>query len=169
MTRLLPGQWLTFAEIIDDDEIDAVFITLNSGAQLEWAMRALANRKHVMVDTPAVGRVSDAERLLKSPMLHNFNARIFLESSPYRFHPSWREFMNVLDRNKIVHVKVTVTHPTAFSNHKDLKFRHEQSGGAALGPTYAMSVLRAIMGADPTSCARCEIEPGGAPMPKAAP
>lgn len=133
--------------------------------RLEWTMRALANGKHVLLDTPAVGNLVDAERLFTCAMLKQMDSPLLLESAPYRFHPSWREFEKQLDRPHIIHAKVTVTLPAAFDKKKDINFGCEQSGGSGLGLTYAISLLRAVFGSDATLCARCEVERGSDPQP----
>jgi predicted dehydrogenase len=156
---------LTCPELINDEEIQAVYICVRFPTRVEWTMRALANGKHVLLDTPAVGNSVDAERLFSCAMLKDMDSPLLLESAPFRFHPSWREFEKHLDRRNIIHVKVTVTLPAAFDKKKDLNFRCEHSGGPRLGLTYAMSVLRAVFGSDPTLCTRCEVERGSDPQP----
>lgn len=55
----------TFKEIIDDPEIDAVFIATNNRSHAAIAENALEAGKHVIIEKPMATDLADAERLLK--------------------------------------------------------------------------------------------------------
>ncbi len=140
--------------LIDDPNIDAVYIALSPHLRYEWALRALAIGKHVLIETPCAANEADARRLFESPLVRCAGAPILLESTPYRFHPAWADLEPWIERDQIIHVSVAVTLPTRRSRRKDARFRYEESSAARLDMTYAASLLRAIYGKDPLSCAR---------------
>jgi predicted dehydrogenase len=146
---------LCLPALVDDPNIDAVYIALSPHLRYEWALRALATGKHVLIETPCAANAADARRLFESPLVRCAGAPVLLESTPFRFHPSWADLDSWIERDQIIHVSVTVTMPARRSRLKDLRFRHEEASAAGLDMGYATALLRAVYGKDPLSCARC--------------
>lgn len=146
---------LCLPALIDDPNIDAVYIALSPHLRYEWALRALATGKHVLIETPCAANAADARRLFESPLVRCAAAPVLLESTPFRFHPSWADLDSWIERDQIIHVSVTVTMPARRSRLKDLRFRHQEASAAGLDMGYATALLRAVYGKDPLSCARC--------------
>ncbi|KAK4127240.1 hypothetical protein N657DRAFT_589306 [Parathielavia appendiculata] len=142
----------SYEHLLNDPTIEAVYIEVGIQHRLEWALRALDKKKHVLLDTPCAGCPHDAFRLFNSPLLRSQEAPVILEVAPYRFHPSWLEFERHIDRPYIEKATVKVTLPTSLISKTDTRFRREQSGGAQLDLTYAMFMLRSIFGTEPSSC-----------------
>ncbi|KAK4042384.1 hypothetical protein C8A01DRAFT_33591 [Parachaetomium inaequale] len=161
--------YTNYQDLLEDPQIDIVLIALRPALNLEWTIRALAKGKHVMLDAPAMANSDDADRLFNAPFVQSIYAPVLLEVAPYRFHPSWLEFERNIEREHIVHVKITVVLPTNFEADKELRFRFEQSGGARGDLTYALSMMRAIYGVDPVACIRSEILVGSLPSPNERP
>ncbi|KAK3692089.1 hypothetical protein B0T22DRAFT_3943 [Podospora appendiculata] len=153
----IPQAYGSYDELLDDPSIDAVYIPLPNGLHFEWAVKALAKGKHVLVEKPAVSNATEAELLFRSPHLQGPNARFVLEAFHYRFQPSWLYFMSLLDQPNIAHVKVVMNIAAAMIPEDDIRFRYDLAGGAMMDLTYTMSVLRAVYGAEPAECTACEV------------
>lgn len=54
----------SYAEAIDRDDVDAVYMPLPTGTRGEWAVRAAERGKHVLVEKPCGTDVADAERVI---------------------------------------------------------------------------------------------------------
>ncbi|KAL2197866.1 hypothetical protein P885DRAFT_34632 [Corynascus similis CBS 632.67] len=152
--------YTSYQALLDDAEIDAVVIALPGPFCLEWTIRALAKGKHVLLDSPGMINVDDADRLFNGVFVKSPNCPVLLECTPYRFHPSWLEFERAINRSIITHVKILVVVPVNFDKDKCLRFRFEHGGGTRLDMAYATSLMRAIYATDPVECLRSEIDMG---------
>ncbi|KAK4241782.1 hypothetical protein C8A03DRAFT_11989, partial [Achaetomium macrosporum] len=142
----------SYDELINDPNVDAVYIGVASNKHLELAQKVLARRKHVLLGTPSVCTEAYAGHLFHSSSLLQANRPVLLEAIPYRFHPSWIAFQSHIDRDNIKDVKVTVTMPVSPNTPRNLPFRAEQSGAAMMGPVYALSILQGIFRCDASEC-----------------
>ena len=138
--------------------VDAVYIALGVSTRSQWALRAIQQGKHVLLETPCAANEDDARSLFDHPSLRVPGAPVLLEVAPFRFHRGWTTLESLIDRDHLIHVRVTVTIPACANRNKDLCFRHEQSGDAKMDLTYGMALLRAIYDTDPTFCNRSQID-----------
>ncbi|KAK3937874.1 hypothetical protein QBC46DRAFT_293504 [Diplogelasinospora grovesii] len=153
----------SYQELLDDPAIDAVYIPLPNGLHFEWALRSLAAGKHVLLEKPSANNAVEAELLFRSPLLLSPPAPILLEAFHYRFQPSWRLFLALLDQPTIQHASVTMTVPALAIPKDDIRFEFALGGGALMDLTYTMDVLRGVYGCEPTECTGCTVRqfPGG--------
>lgn len=151
--------WLTIAYsgLLDDPSIDAVYIPLPAGLHYEWALKALAKGKHVLIEKPATVNASEAELLFRSPLLQQPNAPVLLEAMHFSFQPTWQYFLNLVDRPNIQTVNAIAKLPSYIIPHGGIRFDYELGGGNMLDlGTYPMFALRQIMGAEPEECTACK-------------
>lgn len=132
----------------------------------EWAYKALASGRHVLLDSPGTGNLRDMFLLYcdYKELYSTFLAPpVLLKASPYLFHPSWQEFESKLDRPKLVKVTVNILLPTTITEDKEARFRYEHAGGCGMGVMHAMSLLRDVFDRAPIACLRSEISNVGKP------
>lgn len=60
-----------YANIIDDTEVDAVYIPLPTTQHVDWVLRAAAKGKHVVCEKPCAVSLGDLEAMLKCCQQHN--------------------------------------------------------------------------------------------------
>ena len=77
----------SYEALLDDDEIEAVYIPLPNSLHAEWAIRALEAGKHVLCEKP-LGVTSDEVRRIRAAS-EQAN-RWVMEAFMYRFHPQIR-------------------------------------------------------------------------------
>ncbi|KAK3381514.1 hypothetical protein B0H63DRAFT_475921 [Podospora didyma] len=154
----IPVVFGSYQELLDDPSIDAVYIPLPNGLHFEWALKALAGGKHVLLEKPSVSNATEAEALFRSPLLLQGDAPpVILEAFHYKFHPAWLLFMSLLDQPNVARAEAHLA-IGGFSDTKDIRFNYELAGGALMDLTYTPSVVRAIFGAEPTQCTRCDVQ-----------
>jgi xylose dehydrogenase (NAD/NADP) len=143
-----------YESVIQDKQIDIVYIPLPNHLHKEWTIKALEAGKHVLCEKPLACNTAEAiemAQIAKKKGLH------LMEALMYRFHP----------RNRIIHKMVTqgkIGAPrlvrTSFCFHieehilkKKENARLQKIGGGALLDVgcYGVSVAQWMMGQDPES------------------
>ncbi|KAK9240400.1 putative oxidoreductase [Lipomyces kononenkoae] len=147
----------SYQDILDDPNIDAIFIPLPNSLHFEWAIRAIRAGKHVLLEKPSVSNSTEAEILFKLPELSQSNGPILLEAFHNRFHPSFQLFLSFINPAEVVHVHTDSMVPWLMTAKDNIEFDYNLSGGSImmLG-TYNFAVLRSIFKDEPEECLSCE-------------
>lgn len=148
----------TYQDVIDDKEVDCVYIPLPNGLHGEWAIKALRAGKHVLLEKPSVSNAADAKKLFHDPLLSTEQAPVILEAFHYRFQPSWRLLLDQIDRDNIEHVETKVSIPGIIFKDDDIRFLYHLAGGTIMDlGTYAISALREVAG-EAEECTKCDVQ-----------
>ena len=70
------------ADLLDDPEIDVVYVPLPIFLHYEWTMKALAAGKHVLVEKPSACTVEETRAMFA---LANEKALVLMEAFHYRY------------------------------------------------------------------------------------
>jgi len=148
----------TSLALLDDPSIDAVYIPLPKGLHCEWALKALAKGKHVLLEKPSISNAAEAELLFHSPLLEQPNAPVLLEAFHCRFHPAWQHFLTLIDPANVAHARCTASVPALVFPKDDIRFHNDLAGGTMMDlGTYPMSALRGVFGAAQDECLGCAV------------
>ena len=74
----------SYEDLLADDELDAVYISLPNGMHHEWTLKAIAARKHVLVEKPYSRRVAEAEEAWDAAARAGL---VVMEAFMWRHHP----------------------------------------------------------------------------------
>jgi predicted dehydrogenase len=55
----------SYQDLLDDSDIDIVYISTPNGMHYEWASRALSAGKHVLCEKPFTSNAEEAQKLIK--------------------------------------------------------------------------------------------------------
>jgi predicted dehydrogenase len=108
------------AEILDDPNIDAIYILLPNSLHLELAVRSIQPGKHVLLEKPSVNNATEAEILFGLPELSLPNAPVVLEAFHNRFHPAVHLFKSFIKPADIVHVHTDSMVPWLMVNNDNI-------------------------------------------------
>lgn len=111
--------------LLDDPAIDAVYIPLPCGLHVEWALKALAKGKHVLVEKPSTANADEAEALFHSPLLRRAGGPVLMEAFHSRFTPAFALFKSMLDPPNIEHVVTYSFLPGFLVGDGDIRFKYE--------------------------------------------
>ena len=142
--RILAG----YRAILDDPEVDAVYIATPHPGHAEWAIKAAEAGKHVLCEKPIAVSAVEAEAMIHAAR----KAGTFLgEAFMYRHHPMTRKIVELVSSGTIGEVR-TVKASFGFSmGHPDSKHRllaNDAAGGGILDICcYPVSMARLIAGA----------------------
>ncbi|MCU0488525.1 MAG: Gfo/Idh/MocA family oxidoreductase [Anaerolineales bacterium] len=80
----IPLAFGSYAEMLESDEIDAVYIGLPNHLHAEWTIRALQAGKHVLCEKPFAISLAEVDAMISASQA---NQRVLAEALMYRHHP----------------------------------------------------------------------------------
>jgi len=129
-----------YEDLLEDGEVDAVYIPLVNSLHKEWTLRAIAAGKHVLCEKPLGMDAAEAEDMgaaAKGKGVH------LMEAFMYRFHPRMAEFVEGV--RDPLHVQASFGFTLADKG--NYRFNKAFGGGALLDVgCYTVSVARWILG-----------------------
>lgn len=145
----IPHTYQSYDDLLQDDEIDAVYIPLPNHLHLEWIKKSADAGKHILCEKPIAMNASEAKEAID--YAESKGVKI-MEAFMYRFHPQWRHAKVLTDVGEIG--KISSIHTFFSYNNPDPKnIRNilEYGGGGVMDiGCYAISVPRFFLGKEPT-------------------
>jgi predicted dehydrogenase len=139
----------SYAELVADPEIDAIYNPLPNSHHAEWSIRALEAGKHVLCEKPIAANAQEAEEMAATAERTGY---ILMEAFHYRYHPLMARVLEILhsgEIGEIRHIETTMCIPTWRS--WDIRWRHDLAGGALMDVgCYTIHLLRMLAGGEPT-------------------
>ncbi|MXV14099.1 Gfo/Idh/MocA family protein [Hufsiella ginkgonis] len=139
----------TYRELLDDADIDAVYISLPNHLHVPWAVKCLEAGKHVLCEKPVGLSPAEAEELLLAA--GKYPGLKVMEAFMYRFHPQWRQAKQWVTEGAIGDLKV-IQSVFSYYNADPANIRNQvEAGGGGLMDIgcYCVSLSRLIFGAEP--------------------
>jgi xylose dehydrogenase (NAD/NADP) len=130
----------TYEALLEDVEVEAVYVPLVNNLHKEWTLRAIAAGKHVLCEKPLGMDAAEAEGMAAAA---NANGVHLMEAFMYRFHPRIRKFVEGL--RDPVHVQASFGF--VLDDPANYRLNKAFGGGALLDVgCYTASVTRWILG-----------------------
>ncbi len=130
----------SYDAILEDREVDAVYIPLVNSVHREWTLRALAAGKHVLCEKPLAMNAAEAEEMANAAQHEGLH---LMEAFMYRFHPRIRAFVEGAHDPLYVEARFGF----GLANPLDYRLQSSLGGGALLDVgCYTVSAARWILG-----------------------
>lgn len=84
-----------YQDLLDDTEVEAVYIPLPNHLHVVWAVKALQAGKHVLVEKPIAISSVEAKVLIDAAKKHP-KLKV-MEAFMYKFHPQWIAVKEMVD------------------------------------------------------------------------
>ncbi|HEU5348883.1 MAG TPA: Gfo/Idh/MocA family oxidoreductase [Ktedonobacterales bacterium] len=156
-TRVLES----YRALLDDSEVEAVYIPLPNSMHVEWAIRALEAGKHVLCEKP-LGITADEVRRIRTASEQA--GRHVMEAFMYRFHPQIRWTLEQLAAGRIGDVRM-VRSAFVFDLHSrpnDIRLQGALGGGSLMDVgCYPLNFCRTVFGGPPRDIAARVVVPPG--------
>lgn len=143
-----------YESVIEDKQVDIVYIPLPNHLHKEWTIRALEAGKHVLCEKPLACNTTEAMEMAEVASKKGLH---LMEALMYRFHPRSKIIYQMVSEGKIGTPRlVRVSFCFHMEEHilkKRANARLKKRGGGALLDVgcYGVSVARWMMGEDPES------------------
>ena len=136
-----------FDDIINHPDISAIYIPLANEEHTEVALKAIAQKKHVLIEKPMALTKHEVERITDVAKDNNV---IVMEGFMYVFHPQFDfvlDFINSGKLGKIQYAHSMFSFPIQTARYYRINRSMKDGGGALwdIGP-YAIHTLRQVMG-----------------------
>jgi D-xylose 1-dehydrogenase (NADP+, D-xylono-1,5-lactone-forming) len=120
----------SYADLIDDPEVDAIYISLANHQHCEWAIKALNAGKHVLCEKPLALNATEARSMAKAAAA---NDRLLVEAVWARWHPRFARMVNLVRAGDLGDLE-TINSSFMFSANLDGNYRLsvEMGGGSLL-------------------------------------
>jgi predicted dehydrogenase len=135
----------SYQELLDDPELEAVYISLPNSLHLEWTEKALQAGKHVLCEKPLGRRAADVEAIFDVAARAD---RLLMEAFMYRHHPQTARVTELVASGTIGDLKLV---RGAFSfrleGDGDVRLSSELGGGALMDVgCYCVNAARLLAG-----------------------
>jgi len=136
--------------VLNNPDVQVVYLPMANHEHAEWALRAIAHRKHVLVEKPMALTVADIDAIETAARRYKVTV---MEGFMYRFHPQHARVMEILHSGLIGEVR-SVRSCYSFMMRPARMYRlaeHVERGGGAMWDIgcYAIHSLRMFFDTPP--------------------
>ena len=145
----IPESYGSYQELLEDREIEAVYIPLPNHLHPEWTIAAAKAGKHVLCEKPLATSSELARQMID--VADRSRVRL-MEAFMYRLHPLWVEVRRLIAEGAIGELRAV---QAAFSYYNDdpddIRNKVEAGGGSIFDiGCYPVNVARMLFDAEPT-------------------
>ena len=135
----------SYEALLDDPDIDAVYVSLPNALHLPWTERALEAGKHVLCEKPLGRDPAAVQRAFDLAADHD---RILMEAFMYRHHPQTRRLSELVKEGAIGTLRlIRATFGFRLENETDVRLSSGLEGGALMDVgCYCVSAARLLAG-----------------------
>ncbi len=143
----IPRVHKSYAALLADDSIDAIYNPLPNGLHAEWSIRALEAGKHVLCEKPIAANAAEAAQMAEAA---ERAGRVLTEAFHWRYHPLAARMREVVqtELGEVRHIEAMLCFPLPLFN--DIRYSWELAGGAMMDAgCYTVNMVRWLAGAEP--------------------
>ncbi|MFN8495131.1 MAG: Gfo/Idh/MocA family oxidoreductase [Caldilineaceae bacterium] len=139
----------SYAALLDDPTIDAIYNPLPNSFHYAWTVRALRAGKHVLCEKPIAANATEAAAMVK---VAQETGRVLMEAFHYRYHPLLSRAKALLDSGELGALRhIEAKFCTLLLRQNDIRYRYDLAGGATMDlGCYTVNLIRYLAGAEPT-------------------
>ena len=146
----IPRRHGSYQALVEDREVDAIYISLPNHLHAEWSIQCARAKKHILCEKPLTVNYAEAMQMIEEIR----RADVFMmEAFMYRCHPQTLKLKELIDSGAIGQVKLIQSN---FSynmgpKYENIRLSNPAAGGGIMDVgCYTMSMARLVAGEDPT-------------------
>ncbi len=145
----VPRVFDSYADLLADPDIDAVYNPLPNGLHAEWTIAALDAGKHVLCEKPFTSNTAEAEQVAATA---DRTGLVVMEAFHYRYHPLADRMRALVEQGELgtlEHVETVLCFP--LPKFSDIRYQYDLGGGATMDVgTYTVHLARLLGLEEPT-------------------
>lgn len=117
-----------YQALLDDPEIDAIYIPLPNSLHCEWTIRALEAGKHVLCEKPLSSNAHEARKMVSAA---DRTGLILMDALHYRYHPLMERIRELVPSlGPLLHIETKFCF--LLPRFKDIRYHYSLGGGATM-------------------------------------
>ncbi len=145
----IPNVRDSYAALVADPEIDAIYNPLPNGLHAEWTIAALEAGKHVLCEKPFTANAKEAEDVAAVAARTGL---VVMEAFHYRYHPLAKRMREIVESGELGttrRVETALCFP--LPKFSDIRYQYDLAGGATMDVgTYTVHMARLLGCEEPT-------------------
>jgi D-xylose 1-dehydrogenase (NADP+, D-xylono-1,5-lactone-forming) len=150
----------SYEALLDDPDVDAVYVSLPNSLHVEWSIRALEAGKHVLCEKPLARTAAEAERVFDAA---ERTGRVLAEAFMYRHHPQTRTVAALVADGAIGDLRaLRAWFSFPLADAENVRLQPELDGGSLMDVgCYCVSGMRLLAGEPERVAAEQVVAPTG--------
>jgi predicted dehydrogenase len=144
----IPASYGDYQAVLEDPNVDAVYIALPNALHAPWSIRAMRAGKHVLCEKPVT---SNADEALALAEVSEKTGHVIAEAMHSSYHALYDRLAAILADGavgEVLHVEALNCFPIPSS--RDIRWQYGLGGGAVMDVgVYAITMLRHLAGMEP--------------------
>ncbi|HKJ00920.1 MAG TPA: Gfo/Idh/MocA family oxidoreductase [Longimicrobiales bacterium] len=157
----IPRSYGSYESLLDDPDIDAVYVPLPNSLHREWVLRAAAAGKHILCEKPLGLTEEECREMADAAAGVGVT---LMEAFMYRFHPRMARVVEMAQTGAVGAVgAIRSVFTFRLRSQDNIRLSPELGGGALMDVgCYCVNVSRTVAGAEPVAVqARANWAPSG--------
>ena len=137
-----------YQALLDDENVDAVYLPLPNGIHMEWVKKAAAAGKHILCEKPMALTEEQVHEMFAAAKEHGV---LLEEAYAYRHAQLVQKVKEIVDSGAIGRIRYLESkHSTFDTNRSGIRYQKGNGGGAVYDVTcYNVSLASYLFGKDP--------------------
>ena len=137
-----------YQALLDDENVDAVYLPLPNGVHLEWVLKAAAAGKHILCEKPLALNEAQVKEMFAAAKKHGV---LLEEAYAYRHAQLVQKVKEIVDSGVIGNIRYLESkHSTFDTNRQGIRYQKGNGGGAVYDVTcYNVSLASYLLSKDP--------------------
>lgn len=137
-----------YQSLLDDENVDAVYLPLPNGIHMEWVKKAAAAGKHILCEKPMALTEEQVREMFAAAKKHGV---LLEEAYAYRHAQLVQKVKEIVDSGAIGRIRYLESkHSTFDTNRSGIRYQKGNGGGAVYDVTcYNVSLASYLFGKDP--------------------
>ncbi len=134
----------SYADLVNDPDIDAVYNPLPNGLHGYWTIAALEGGKHVLCEKPFTANADEARAVLEA--CNSNPGLVVMEAFHYQYHPLTKRLVEIVRSGELGNItNVDVAFSAPLWKKGDIRYQLALAGGATMDMgCYPVSLLRLL-------------------------
>ena len=146
----IPRAYGSYEELLEAEDIDAVYIPLPNNLHLEWSVRAAEAKKHILCEKPLGLNEHECQEMEAAAQVNGVK---LMEAFMYRFHPRTQRVLELCESGALGDMRaIHSTFTFRLDRPSDIRWQPDLGGGALMDVgCYCVNISRTACGSVPVA------------------